>query len=95
MTLYGLATEVSELGRCIGDCAKNWPPLVVASEPVSPGGLTGKLAVVKRPSPDNRLQVTYQGQPLYYWSRDRKSGDTLGNGIGDIWHTIKPVPTDQ
>lgn len=95
MTLYGMATEGSGLGRCSGDCAKNWPPLVVARKPVAPEGLKGKLSVVKRPSPDNRLQVTYRGQPLYYWFRDRNPGDTLGNGIGGIWHTIKPMPIDQ
>jgi predicted lipoprotein with Yx(FWY)xxD motif len=95
MTLYAMATEGPGLGRCSGDCAKNWPPLVVARQPVAPEGLKGKLAVVKRPSPDNRLQVTYRGQPLYYWFRDRNPGDTLGNGIGGIWHTIKPMPIDQ
>ena len=90
MTLYGITTGRPELSGCIDDCAKNWPPLVVGRESVGPQGLGGDFAVVKRPSPDNRLQVTYQGQPLYYWSRDRKPGDTTGNGIGDIWYTIKP-----
>jgi len=91
MTLYGLATGGFGSGRCVNDCARNWPPLVIGGKPVEPEGLKGKLAVVKRLAPDNRLQVTYQGQPLYYWSRDLKPGDTTGNGIGDIWFTIKPL----
>ena len=31
----------------------------------------------------------YQGQPLYYWIKDKKPGDTTGDGVGSVWHVVK------
>jgi predicted lipoprotein with Yx(FWY)xxD motif len=35
--------------------------------------------------PDGARQVTYDGQPLYFYVGDRGPGETTGHGIGDIW----------
>ena len=29
----------------------------------------------------------YKGMPLYLWVKDKKPGDTTGDGVGNIWHT--------
>jgi predicted lipoprotein with Yx(FWY)xxD motif len=91
MTLYRFKKDQEGTGTCTQNCAGNWPPLVIASRPLAPAGLGGTLGTIKRAPPDNRLQVTYEGQPLYYWHRDRQPGDTTGDGIGDIWSIVKPV----
>jgi len=39
------------------------------------------------------MQVTYNGIPLYYYSKDTKPGDTTGEGVGGIWHVVKPGST--
>ena len=31
---------------------------------------------------DGSIQVTYVGLPLYYWVRDTKAGDVIGQGVG-------------
>jgi predicted lipoprotein with Yx(FWY)xxD motif len=25
--------------------------------------------------------------PLYLWAKDKKPGDTTGDGVGNVWHT--------
>ena len=40
---------------------------------------------------DGYLQVTYNGSPLYYFAPDETPGDTLGQGVGDVWFVVSPV----
>ena len=92
MTLYTFAHETATFA-CEDGCAENWPPLLIAFEPVAPAGLPGQLGVVQRRPGEHRgarLQVSYQGQPLYYWSRDQRPGDAFGEGIGGIWRVARP-----
>lgn len=28
--------------------------------------------------------------PLYYYALDQKAGDLNGDGVGGIWHLVKP-----
>jgi predicted lipoprotein with Yx(FWY)xxD motif len=76
MTLYSIniVSDRPGIGECRRGCAENWPPLVIGRAPAA--GMNDELGVVQRTPPDRRLQVTYEGQPLYYWSRDRLPGDT-------------------
>lgn len=91
MTLYSLVKEKARLSTCIEDCAKNWPPLLIKTKrPNAPPGLEGKLDKVKRLPPDKRIQATYEGQQLHYWSRDKVPGDMTGDGIGGIWFVVRP-----
>ncbi len=95
MTLYTIVSDRPGIGECRRGCAENWPPLVVGYAPVAAAGLTGETGNIRRTPPDRRLQVTYEGRPLYYWSRDRSVGDTTGDGIGDIWSVARPEPAMQ
>ncbi len=62
-----------------------WPPLTVASEAdlVAGEGVTGELGTIERA--DGSLQVTYNGQPLYFFFNDLAAGDATGQGAGDVW----------
>jgi predicted lipoprotein with Yx(FWY)xxD motif len=48
----------------------------------------GKFTVIKRN--DGTYQWAHMGQPLYTWIKDKKPGDTTGDGVRGIWHLAKP-----
>lgn len=83
MTLYTFDKDAEGKSMCYGQCASNWPPLL-AEEGAIAGGDYG---VIRRE--DGKMQYTYEGKPLYYWSKDMKPGDTMGDGMGGMWHTVK------
>jgi len=90
-TLYHDSLEGKNLVKCIGACASQWPPLVIAAgaKPVAGSGVTASmLGTVKRS--DGKIQVTYGGRPLYLFSGDKKAGDVKGQGTGGIWHALTP-----
>jgi predicted lipoprotein with Yx(FWY)xxD motif len=95
MTLYSIVSDRPGVGECRRGCAENWPPLVIGHVPAAAAGLSDELGVATRKAPDRRLQVTYEGRPLYYWSRDRSVGDITGDGIGDIWSVARPGSAGQ
>jgi predicted lipoprotein with Yx(FWY)xxD motif len=91
-TLYHTSAEGKNIVKCTGPCAKEWLPLVITAgaKPVAGAGVTAsKLGTVKRP--DGKLQVTYNGLPLYLFAGDSKAGDVKGQGVGGIWHVVGPT----
>jgi predicted lipoprotein with Yx(FWY)xxD motif len=91
-TLYHDGSEQRNTVKCVGACAKQWLPLVVTAgaKPVAGAGVTAsKLGVLKRP--DGKMQVTYNGLPLYLYAGDSKAGQVNGQGVGGIWHVIAPT----
>ena len=88
MTLYLKKDDSTGKSTCYGDCAKNWPPLLIKGTPTAGTGVTGKVDRTVRT--DGRFQVTYNGMPLYFWKSDIKPGDTTGNGVNGIWSVVTP-----
>jgi predicted lipoprotein with Yx(FWY)xxD motif len=90
MTLYIFTVDEENISNCYDQCASNWPPLLVqAGEvPVPGAGVTGEFNVTKRD--DGVIQVTYNGQPLYFWANDENPGDTTGHGVNDVWFVAAP-----
>jgi predicted lipoprotein with Yx(FWY)xxD motif len=39
------------------------------------------------------MQVTYAGQPLYFFAGDEQPGDTNGQAVGDVWFVVTPDGT--
>lgn len=74
--LYIFTPDTGSASACTGDCATNWPPLVVAAigDVTAGTGVTGALATITRD--DGSLQVTLGGQPLYYFKNDTAAGQT-------------------
>jgi predicted lipoprotein with Yx(FWY)xxD motif len=56
--------------------------------PVPGAGVTGEFNVTTRD--DGAFQVTYNGQPLYFWGKDENPGDTTGHGVNDVWFVVEP-----
>lgn len=58
--------------RCVGSCARAWPPLIArsrASVPRKVAGISGTFTTVRRP--DGRLQVKHNGLPVYTYAHER------------------------
>jgi predicted lipoprotein with Yx(FWY)xxD motif len=91
-TLYALSTESATKITCVDNCAAKWPPLVVPAgqTPKAEAGV-GALTVANRP--DGSRQVVSDNKPLYTFAGDAKAGDTLGEGVGGVWHVVKPAST--
>jgi len=84
MTLYVFDKDKAGVSNCTGACAALWLPYTVAAGASMPANVT----TIKRA--DGSMQYTYKGKPLYYYSSDKKAGDVLGDGIGGVWHLVKP-----
>lgn len=80
LTLYTHAGDTATTSTCTGSCLAAWPPLTVATpqQAAAAPGVDGQLATLVRP--EGGIQVTYDGQPLYYWQGDAKPGDVTGQG---------------
>ena len=91
MTLYTYSPDTPNFSNCTGTCAQNWPPYTIPSTSVLSNvqaGIGGKVGSFTRA--DGTMQVTYNGAPLYFYIKDAKSSDTLGQGVGGIWYVVKP-----
>lgn len=84
-TLYVFLKDSAGKSACSGGCATAWPPFTLASgASVKAGdGVSGTFASITRD--DGTAQVTYDGAPLYYYAKDTKAGDVIGEGVGGVW----------
>lgn len=84
-TLYHLTAEQGGKIACTGSCAKTWPPYTTAGAAPS-ASVSGTVGTVTRP--DGAMQVTFNGQPLYYYAKDKGSADALGQGVDGVWFAV-------
>jgi predicted lipoprotein with Yx(FWY)xxD motif len=93
ITLYDFVQDKGTKSTCYGACAALWPPLITKGKPVAGIGVRASLlGTTKRK--DGKLEVTYNGHPLYYFVTDRKPGQTTGqavNQFGAPWWVISPA----
>jgi predicted lipoprotein with Yx(FWY)xxD motif len=93
-TLYLFTADSSGDIACTGACAQTWKPYVAKGTPHAADQLRREirdysLGTVTRP--DGTEQVTYKGRPLYYYSKDKKSGAANGEGksqFGGKWYLV-------
>jgi predicted lipoprotein with Yx(FWY)xxD motif len=91
-TLYIFKKDTANSGKSAcgaGTCSDNWPAFTVdqASQLQAGSGVSGKLDVITRD--DGTKQVTYNGQPLYYFAGDTAAGATNGAAIPN-WAVANP-----
>jgi predicted lipoprotein with Yx(FWY)xxD motif len=94
MRLYDLHKDKGKISSCYGQCAEAWPPLLTNGSPKAMGGAKSSvLGTTKRK--DGTTQVTYKGHPLYGFVKDKKPGESNGNGVngfGGLWFAPHPQP---
>jgi predicted lipoprotein with Yx(FWY)xxD motif len=88
---YLFDKEQTEKPECYGECAAVWPPVLTKGQPrAGKGAKASKLGTTRRR--DGKLQVTYAGQPLYYYVDDAP-GTILCQYVdefGGLWLVVKP-----
>lgn len=88
---YAFGKESSAKSKCYGACAAAWPPVLANGEPRAGKGVTASLlGTTKRAN--GKLQVTYDGQPLYYYVDDTP-GNILCQNVsefGGLWLVVSP-----
>jgi predicted lipoprotein with Yx(FWY)xxD motif len=76
---------------CYGECARAWPPVLTGSAAVAGSGVNESLlGTVERRNGD--LQVTYSGQPLYYYAHEAP-GEVRCHNVnlnGGFWWVVGP-----
>ena len=86
-TLYSYAADKGRTPACYSACASLWPPFLTSASPAAGIGAKAKLlGTTKRK--DGKLQVTYAGHPLYFFSGDAKSGSIKGQGYQSSWWAL-------
>ena len=92
-TLYLFKKDTGKRSACFGACATFWPPLRTNGKPtVGSGARRSKVGTTRRS--DGKSQVTYNGHPLYLFAKDKKPGDTNGEGVsafGARWYAVTPA----
>jgi predicted lipoprotein with Yx(FWY)xxD motif len=92
MTVYLFEADRGPSSACAEACAGVWPPVTTSGPPVAAGAaVAADLGTIKRA--DGTTQVTYKGHPLYYFVKDKDSGDSYGQGVhgfGSSWYVLSP-----
>ncbi|MFF1251922.1 hypothetical protein ACFVYC_05435 [Pseudarthrobacter sp. NPDC058329] len=91
MSLYYFTKDVKDSGTsaCTEGCLTAWPPLLTTSDEPKVEGVTGTVGTIT--TPEGAKQVTLNGMPLYYYVKDTKAGDILGQGVNDVWYLADPA----
>lgn len=83
MTLYTFDKDAKGKSSCDKDCLKMWPAFHTDGKAKA----AGEWSIVK--ASDGKDMWAYSGKSLYTYSKDMKSGDTNGDGVGGVWHIAK------
>ena len=86
-TLYLYTPDGPNQSTCTGSCAATWPPLKTGGKPVASTGVKRSLLGTAKLS-SGKLQVTYNGHPLYRYVGDLKPAQTNGEGVDGVWFVV-------
>jgi predicted lipoprotein with Yx(FWY)xxD motif len=89
--IYIWEVETTPTAECYGDCAEAWPPVLTDGTPTAIGAVDGKLLGTTQRT-DGKMQVTYNGHPLYYYAHE-EAGEVKCHNIrthGGLWWVIQP-----
>lgn len=92
MVLYMFTKDTKDTSNCYDKCEVAWPPLLTLDKPALGEGVDASLVgtTVRK---DGTTQVTYNGMPLYYYIKDTKPGDVVGQNVGTVWFVVAPDGT--
>jgi predicted lipoprotein with Yx(FWY)xxD motif len=89
MVLYMFTKDEPDKSNCNEACLAVWPPLLTKGNPKLGAGVDPKL-VGSATLPNGSRIVTYNKMPLYYYVKDTKPGETLGQDVGKVWYVVSP-----
>jgi len=87
-SLYYFANDAPGNGSstCYDGCLEAWP-LFYAENISAPEGLNAS-EFTKAIRTDEKEQTAYRGWPLYYYNKDIKAGDVLGQAVNNVWFVV-------
>jgi predicted lipoprotein with Yx(FWY)xxD motif len=89
MSLYLDINDKPGASSCNSDCQVTWHPLLATGAILPRAGVAvDKIGVLLLP--DGSRQVTYGGQPLYYFNGDQNPGDINGQGKNGVFFLVTP-----
>jgi predicted lipoprotein with Yx(FWY)xxD motif len=89
--IYLFDKESGSKSECYGDCAAAWPPVLTKGEPQAVSGTEANLLGTTKRN-DGTTQVTYNGQPLYYYAHEGPNQVLCQNvsEFGGLWLVVEP-----
>lgn len=81
-TLYIFDKDSNGVSNCDALCLKNWPAFHAAKK------IKAVAPWSKVKASDGKEMWAYDGKPVYTYIKDKKAGDTEGDGVGGNWHIV-------
>ncbi|MEV6411482.1 hypothetical protein [Kribbella sp. NPDC051718] len=72
-------------------CLAAWKPVYVKKAGILAGAGVSQAKLGTLVRPDNGIQATLNGWPLYRFAKDKNPGDVLGEGLKGTWHVLSPA----
>jgi predicted lipoprotein with Yx(FWY)xxD motif len=89
--IYIFQNDPKDESACYGECAEAWPPVLTEGKPEAANRVDASLlGTVKRR--DGELQVSYAGQPLYFYANEQP-GEVRCHNVnlnGGFWWVVGP-----
>jgi predicted lipoprotein with Yx(FWY)xxD motif len=92
MALYYFAKDKPNTTNCKGECLKNWPAFDGKKLVVPEGFNKEDFGTITREDTGEN-QTTFKGYPLYYFIKDKASGDVNGQGVKGVWFIVNSKTT--
>lgn len=96
-TLYVFTEDPDGERTCTGACLQTWPVFSTEDEVPTVDGEVREELVGTIAGEDGGLQVTYNDQPLYYYTGDDTVGDLEGQGAAGEWFVVaaEGIPVEE
>ncbi len=89
--IYLFDRETTSTPDCYDQCAAAWPPVITDGAP-QVGGAANPALLGTTQRTDGSLQVTYAGDPLYFYANE-EPGEVLCHNVflnGGLWFVVTP-----
>lgn len=90
--VYAFELDRKNRSNCTSaECVKAWPPVLTREKPSAGAGVEARLLGTIRRR-DGRLQVTYNGRPLYFYEHETP-GEIRCHNVdlhGGLWWVVTP-----
>lgn len=91
--VYAFERDGNDRSNCTSaECVRAWPPVLTREEPLAGDGVDPRLLGTIRRS-DGKLQVTYNGRPLYFYEHEGP-GEIKCHNVdlhGGLWWVVTPL----